>query len=213
MDARSDLKTLLAVAALATLATLSAGCKPKDSSASTPTDAAKPDLPRFSDGTVRFDRSPGEHGYWDSPSVSTLFESGAKVDFEPSGKLKNSADAAKVAPFQPWALALYQYRQQSGLADDPMHDCIGPGLPRAMSTPGGVRIIQDRNYKRAYVLFGGGNRTWRVIYLDGRSPRSLRTPSASTRASGSRTAACRTPKPCISRSASSAPRTMSSSTK
>ena len=37
-----------------------------------------------------------------------------------------------------------------------------------MLTPGGMRILQDRNYKRAYIIFGGGNHTWRTIYLDGR---------------------------------------------
>jgi hypothetical protein len=37
-------------------------------------------------------------------------------------------------------------------------------------TPGGVRFIQDRNLKRMYMIFGGGNHTWRVIYMDGRDP-------------------------------------------
>jgi hypothetical protein len=41
-----------------------------------------------------------------------------------------------------------------------------------MQTPGGLRIIQDRNYQRAYLLFGGGNHGWRVIYMDGREPPS-----------------------------------------
>ena len=84
------------------------------------------------------------------------------MEFEADGKLKNAADAAKVAPFQPWALALYQYRQANGLADDPMKVCIGPGSPRQMMTPGGVRLIHDRNYQRMYMIFGGGNRNWRV---------------------------------------------------
>lgn len=126
--------------------------------------------PRYSDGTVRLDRMPGEKGYWDSTATFSLVESGKKVEFLPDGKLKNLADAAQVAPFQPWALALYKFRQQNGFVDDPMKVCIGPGNPRQMMTPGGVRFIHDRNMQRMYMIFGGGNRTWRTIYMDGRDP-------------------------------------------
>ena len=146
-----------------------AGCQPNGSEASTPKAADTP-APRFPDGMVRFDRAPGEKGYWDKPSAPDLFESSAHVQIDPKGKLANLDDAARAAPLQPWALALYKYRQTNGLADDPMRVCIGPGNPRMMLTPGGLRIIQDRNYNRVYVLFGGGNRGWRVIYMDGRMP-------------------------------------------
>jgi hypothetical protein len=170
---------MIRIGCLAVLVTLTAGCQSKDSSASAASVAASaassaaPSTgppPRFPDGMLRFDRAPGEKGYWDLPSVSGLVEAGVNVEMDASGKLKNVADAARVAPFQPWALALYQHRQRNGLADDPMHDCIGPGNPRQMHTPGGLRIIQDRNYNRVYLLFGAGNRGWRTIYLDGRTP-------------------------------------------
>jgi hypothetical protein len=159
---------LFATAAAAMLLTLIAGCQRGDSS--TPGTKPSNPAPRFSDGMLRLDRAPGEKGFWDSPSASGLVEAGANVEMDERGKLKNPADASKVAPFQPWALALYQHRQANDFADDPMKDCIGPGNPRQMHTPGGIRIIQDRNYNRVYVLFGGGNRGWRVIYLDGREP-------------------------------------------
>lgn len=126
--------------------------------------------PRRADGTILFDRAKGEKGYWDLPSATSLVEAGVQVEFDASGKLKNAADAAKVAPFQPWALALYQHRQANDFADDPMKVCIGPGNPRQMMTPGGVRFIEDRNYQRMYVIYGGGNRNWRTIYMDGREP-------------------------------------------
>jgi hypothetical protein len=132
---------------------------------------AKP-APRYPDGMVRLDREPGEKGYWDRPSVTGLVEEGVTVPMDARGRLANIDDAAKVAPLQPWALALYKYRQQNDLADDPMKVCIGPGSPRQMMTPGGVRFIQDRNYNRVYLIFGGGNRNWRVIYMDGRTPPS-----------------------------------------
>jgi hypothetical protein len=128
--------------------------------------------PRFPDGVIRFDRAPGEKGYWDFPTRTALMEDGVEVEVDARGKLKNLADAGKLAPFQPWAQALFEYRQQNDLKDDPMKVCIGPGNPRQMQTPGGLRIIQDRNYQRAYLLFGGGNHGWRVIYMDGREPPS-----------------------------------------
>jgi len=160
---------LIGIAVVALVVCVGTGCQPKESVAST-APAATSEVPRFGDGLVRFDRSPGEKGYWDSPTATTLMESGAKVDVDADGKLKNVDDASKVAPLQPWSLALYQYRQRNGLKDDPMHDCICPGNPRQMHTPGGLRIIQDRNYNRAYLLFGGGNRGWRTVYMDGRAP-------------------------------------------
>jgi hypothetical protein len=151
-----------------------AGCKPKDD-ATTKADAA---TPHFPDGLVRFDRMPGETGYWDNPTAASLVEDGVQVEMTPDGKLKNIDDASKVAPFQPWALALYKHRQQNDFKDDPMKVCIGLGNPRQMHTPGGLRIIQDLNYKRAYMLYGGGNHTWRVIYMDGREPPSADEVSA-----------------------------------
>jgi hypothetical protein len=159
------------VACLTALVIAITACQPDDGSAraSTTTQSVRP-APRFADGMVRFDRAPGERGYWDMPSASALVEAGVTVRMDTAGKLQNIADAARVAPFQPWARALYEHRQHNDLADDPMDDCIGPGSPRQMHTPGGLRVIQDRNYNRVYVLFGGGNRGWRVIYLDGRTP-------------------------------------------
>jgi len=140
-----------------------------DSPATAATAASRP-APRYPDGTVRFDRAPGEKGYWGPASVSSLFERGQDIEFDSNGLLRNPQDASRVAPFRPWALALYRYRQANGLADDPAQYCISPAGPRHMHTPPGFRIIQDTNNNRVYVLFGGGNRVWRVIYMDGRVP-------------------------------------------
>jgi hypothetical protein len=133
--------------------------------------ATEPDpAPRFADGSIRFDRAPGEKGYWDLPSAASLVESGMHIEMDAQGKLKHRRDVTQVAPFQPWALALYQYRQQNDFADDPMKVCMGPGSPRQMMTTGGLRFIHDKNLQRMYMVFGGGNRNWRTIYLDGRAP-------------------------------------------
>jgi hypothetical protein len=129
--------------------------------------AAAP-TPRFDDGTVRFDRAPGELGYWANPSQRALVEKGVDVAMNEQGILANIDDAAKVAPLMDWSLALYKFRQANGLKDDPVNVCISPAGPRHLQDPNGFRIIQDRNLDRVYVLFGGGNRNWRHINLDGR---------------------------------------------
>ncbi len=126
--------------------------------------------PRYEDGTVRFDRVSGERGYWGNPSVASLVENGVEVAMDSRGLLDNIEDAARVAPLRPWALALYQYRQRNELADDPVQFCISPAGPRHLMDAAGFRIIQDRNYERIYIMFGGGNRNWRLIFLDGREP-------------------------------------------
>jgi hypothetical protein len=131
--------------------------------------AARP-TPRYPDGLVRLDSAPGERGYWGRPSASSLIERSVEVAMDERGLLANIDDAARVAPFQPWALALYRHRQQNGLADDPVQACLPPAGPRHLHAPGGFRIIQDRNYERVYVMFGGGNRNWRLIHMDGRQP-------------------------------------------
>lgn len=164
-------RTWLGTGCLAATLVLTAAWLPGANAASAASNvAASNATPRYPDGTVRLDRMPNEKGYWDSPSQTGLVESGVKVEMDATGKLKNIADAKRVAPFQPWALALYEYRQKNNFADDPMKVCLGPGNPRQMHTPGGVRILVDRNYKRAYMIFGGGNHGWRTIYMDGREP-------------------------------------------
>ena len=89
------------------------------------------------------------------------------------GLLKNIDDAAKVAPMQPWALALYRERQRRFLQDDPMYlNCKPPGGPRQFQLPYGVQFVEDRERQRIFVLIGSGNSNYRIIYTDGRNPAS-----------------------------------------
>jgi hypothetical protein len=141
--------------------------------AAEPDDVSARPAPRYPDGTVRLDAPPGERGYWGRASVSSLFEKGADVAMDEDGRLADIHDAGRVAPLKPWAEALYRHRQRNGLADDPARFCISPAGPRHLHTAGGFRIIQDRNYERVYVMFGGGNRNWRLIHMDGREPPQL----------------------------------------
>jgi len=84
------------------------------------------------------------------------------------GLLLDIADAGKVAPFQPWAKALYEYRQRNLLKDDPLARCLPPGGPRQFLMSNGFQFIEQRELGRILVLLGGGDRNWRIIYTDGR---------------------------------------------
>jgi hypothetical protein len=135
-------------------------------------ETAKP-TPRWPDtggekGHPRLGFVPGETGYWSSTAASILEETGANVRMNSDGLLANIADAGKVAPFQPWALGLYQYRQKALLKDDPMASCLPPGGPRQFQVPYGIQIVEQPEKKRILVMMGGGNRNWRLINLDGR---------------------------------------------
>jgi hypothetical protein len=97
--------------------------------------AATP-APRWPDGQIRLGPPPGKTGYWGAASANTLVEDiGREVPMNKDGLLLNLADADRVAPFQPWAKALYEYRQRTLLKNDPMERCIPPGGPRQFQSP------------------------------------------------------------------------------
>ena len=124
--------------------------------------------PRWPDKQPRLGPSAGgAQGYWAFPSSTVLSETNVPMD--QYGLLRNIADAPKVAPMQPWALALYQYRQRRFLQDDPTYiNCKPPGGPRQFQLSFGVQFVEDRDRQRVFVLIGGGNNNYRIIYLDGR---------------------------------------------
>lgn len=125
--------------------------------------------PRWPDGRVRLGAEPGKKGYWGRPGATALVESSAgRIDMNEDGLLKNLSDADRVAPFQPWARALYLYRQRTRLKDDPLGRCMPPGGPRQFQMANGFQFIEQRDLGRILVLHGGGDRNWRVIYTDGR---------------------------------------------
>jgi hypothetical protein len=131
--------------------------------------AAPGPAPRWPDGHVRLDAAPGKTGNWGAPSTRVLVEStAAKIPMTDDGLLANVADADKVAPFQPWAKALYEFRQRMFLKDDPLARCIPPGGPRQFQMPNGFQFVEQKELGRILVLLGGGDRNWRVIYTDGR---------------------------------------------
>jgi hypothetical protein len=136
---------------------------PRESSKLKPT-------PRWPDGHPRLGVAPGEQGYWAHPSKPSLVDiTAGNIRMDSNGLLVNLADADKVAPFQPWAKGLYEYRQRMLLKDDPMLSCLAPGGPRMFQIAHGVQFIEQPERKRVFVMSGGGNRNWRLIYLDGRA--------------------------------------------
>jgi hypothetical protein len=125
--------------------------------------------PRYPDGQPRLGPPPGETGYWAYPSATSLVETGVNVPRDANGLLRNIADAARVAPFQRWARDLYELRQRNFLKDDPLFlYCIPPGGPRQYQLPYGLQFVENRDFKRIFVLIGSGNRNFRLIYTDGR---------------------------------------------
>jgi Family of unknown function (DUF6152) len=126
--------------------------------------------PRWPDGHPRLGVVPGEKGYWASPSASSLTDTTAgNIRMDKDGLLANLDDAGKIAPFQPWAKGLYEYRQRTLLKDDPMLSCLPPGGPRMFQVAHGVQFLEQPERRRIFVMSGGGNRNWRLMYLDGRA--------------------------------------------
>ena len=126
--------------------------------------------PRWPSGQPRLGPPPGETGYWGYPTKFGLSEDGQNIPMDEYGLLKNIADAPKVAPMQPWALALYKERQADSLSHDPMYQsCKPPGGPRQFEQRvSGLQFVEQPDFKRVFVMLGMGNRNRRIIYTDGR---------------------------------------------
>lgn len=124
--------------------------------------------PRWPDGQVRLGPPAGRKGHWGTASVTTMVESGKPISVRGDGLLTNLSDVDRVAPFQPWSRAVYLHRQRTLLKDDPAARCLPPGGPRQFHTPNGFQFVEQRELGRILVLFGGGNRNWRIINTDGR---------------------------------------------
>ena len=70
-------------------------------------------------------------------------------------------------PFQPWAKALYDYRQVNEL--EPHTRCKASGTARQFLTPYGVEFVELPELQRIYIFDIGGPHTYRTIYMDGRT--------------------------------------------
>jgi hypothetical protein len=83
-----------------------------------------------------------------------------------------------VAPLQPWARGVYQFRQRNHFVNDPMAVCLPPGGPRQFQVPYGMAILDEPERNRIFFMSGGGNRNWRLVNTDGRALPDLESETA-----------------------------------
>jgi len=128
--------------------------------------------PHWPDGHVNLGPLPGEKGVWEGNAGSTLATNVRGID-NPRMNLPTNLKVSEV-PFQPWASALYAYRQGTTTKDDPHTKCLPSGGPRLFHTPYGFEFVEVPDEKRIYMIEVGGPHTWRTIYMDGRQhPKDL----------------------------------------
>jgi hypothetical protein len=93
---------------------------------------------------------PGKKGYWEvRPGL---------------GGFPRAADV----PFQPWAKAVYEYRNATFSKDSPLVDCKASPGPSFFNAPG-FEIVDVPELQSIFILNIAGAHSWRVIYMDGRA--------------------------------------------
>jgi len=129
---------------------------------------AAPQLPapRLPDGRVLLNNAPTDKGgLW----VAANF--GITTPLAPPNTNRNPKNNSPVdislVPFQPWAKALFDDRQQHEL--EPHTRCKASGVSRQFLTPYGVEFVELTELQRIYIFDVGGPHTYRTIYMDGRS--------------------------------------------
>jgi len=129
--------------------------------------------PHWPDGRVNLGPLPGEKGVWEGNAGSTLATNIGRGIDNPRMNLPTNMKISEV-PFQPWARALYDYRQSTTTKDDPHTKCLPSGGPRLFHTPYGFEFVDVPEQKRIYMIEVGGPHTWRIIYMDGQPhPKNL----------------------------------------
>jgi hypothetical protein len=111
--------------------------------------------PRWPDGRVNLGSDPEHKGYWE-------IRPGRVGGYASIGEFFRAADV----PFQPWARALFQYRE-AGKRDSPLADCVPATGPSFLNAPG-FEIVDVPELKSIFILNIAGPHSWRVIYMDGR---------------------------------------------
>lgn len=136
-----------------------------------PKGPARP-TPHLADGRVNLGPVVGEKGVWEGNAGATLATNVRGLD-NPRMNLPTNLKISEV-PFQPWARAVYDYRQATTTKDDPHIRCMPSGGPRLFHTPYGFEFVDLPDAKLIYIIEVGGPHTWRTIYMDGRAhPKEL----------------------------------------
>jgi hypothetical protein len=113
--------------------------------------------PRRADGRVRLGAaSPAQKGVW----------------LPGGGGAATPNATGPTIPFQPWARAVYEDRDNNQL--EPHTRCKPSGGVRQFLTPYGVEFVELPELQRIFIFDIGGPHTYRTIYMDGRThPASL----------------------------------------
>jgi hypothetical protein len=131
-------------------------------------------IPRLPDGRVNFGSPPGEPGIW-QPWGRPLLADPVGVPITANDRQGRAAFSGPPfpgkpsdddVPFQPWARAIYAYRETNLF--EPYIRCKPSGGARPYVSPFGVEFV-DQPETQTIFQFDGNLHTWRIIYLDDRS--------------------------------------------
>ena len=122
--------------------------------------------PRNPDGTVHWGIPSSPKGLWN-------FQQQFYVDDDPApGAQRDPVSVAigrptlSEVPFQPWARAIYDLRQENEF--EPYTRCKPPGVFRQVGAAYGTQLIHFPELQQFIIFQTGGTHTFRTIYLDGR---------------------------------------------
>ena len=124
--------------------------------------------PRYPDGQPRLG-SPAESGYWAYPSATSLVETGVNVQMTPMACYATSRTPAKWRRFRSGPKTCTNCGSAFSCKAIRCTFTASPRVDHAsISLPYGVQFVDNRDFKRIFVLIGSGNRNFRMIYTDGR---------------------------------------------
>jgi hypothetical protein len=123
--------------------------------------------PRTADGRISFSGTADEVGNWEGSTAN-----GAELIYPtPEDDPRNGTDAlpanlsVEQVPFQPWARALFEYRQRTYLKDEPHVRCKPSGVARFFHTPYGLEILDLPDSGEVIFVGVGSPHSWRVVDL------------------------------------------------
>lgn len=153
-------KSFITISTAVLLASMSSGQNRQQQSPPKPT-------PRWPDGRGNLGTFPGEKGHWIRQGRGQLAGNPDSVIAAGPGGLPTNLLLRDV-PFQPWARALYEYRQANFERDAPHARCKPSPGPRQVGTAYGFEIVDMPDLQRTFIFDIGGPYSFRIIYMDGR---------------------------------------------
>jgi hypothetical protein len=140
-----------------------------------PAAAAAP-TPRWPDGSVNWGNPAGQKsGLWNV--AGGTFANPDPVPGAPAPTVREQDQfpgkpTISQVPFQPWARAIFDYRQHNEL--EPYTRCKPSGGFRQVATAYGTQFVHFPELKQFIIFQTGGPHSFRVVYLDGRQhPKDL----------------------------------------